>query len=300
MDGNPQYVLDFHREHLAGLDLAGQRVLEIGSGYGELIRIMLEAHPDVGRIAGINWPPLELPDFGPKADVSGMDAGDMDFADDSFDVVCSLATFEHLPDLTAAFGEINRVLAPGGLLIAKWSPIWSGFDGHHFGPILSGPGDAPIALPWAHLMFDRESLPGYLVHGEGFTHERAEDAADRIYGSTWLNRYTVHEYRAVITQSDLVVDRLDAVRCDFGGMLTSIGAKIAGGVLNPERVARFFRSRDEEELLAYKMNARLRKPGHGSNSDVQSSPGEGRAVKNGRYRTRTCDLAGVIRFERTR
>ena len=175
-----------------------RRVLEIGCGGGELIRMMLAAHRDVEEIVGINWPPLDLPDLGPKVDVRPMDAGNMDFADDSFDVICSLATFEHLADLGAAFGEINRVLMPGGFLIAKWSPIWSGFDGHHFGPRLSGGTDTPIALPWAHLMFDRESLPGYLARGEGFSHETAENAAERIYGSTWLNRRTVHEYRSVI------------------------------------------------------------------------------------------------------
>jgi len=260
MDGNPDYILDFHRDHLAGLDLAGKRVLEIGCGHGGLMRMLLAAHPNVREIVGINWPPLDVPDLDPRAEVRGMDAAQLDFPNDSFDVVCSLATFEHLPDLGGAFREIERVLAPGGVLVAKWSPIWNGFDGHHYGPSLSGPGDAPIALPWAHLIYDRFSLPDYLVRGEGFSPAKAADAADKIYESSWLNRRTVHDYRATIAESDLEVDHLDAVHCELGGMLTRIGAKVAEGVVDPERVARFFRTRDEEALLTHKMIVRLHKP----------------------------------------
>ncbi|WP_352419316.1 class I SAM-dependent methyltransferase [Proteiniborus sp.] len=46
-----------------------------------------------------------------------MDATDMDFEDNSFDIVCMSNTLHHLPDKNKVLNEMKRVLKPGGIFI---------------------------------------------------------------------------------------------------------------------------------------------------------------------------------------
>jgi SAM-dependent methyltransferase len=50
------------------------------------------------------------------------DAEGLPFADDSFDLVLGHAVLHHIPDLEAAFGEIHRVLRPGGVFFFAGEP----------------------------------------------------------------------------------------------------------------------------------------------------------------------------------
>lgn len=256
----PKYATDFFDAHLAPLDLCGKRVLEVGCGYAQLMRLVLDKHPAIEELVGINYPDIPVPSSAANARVLVMDATKMDFEDCSFDYAYSLATFEHIHDFAGALSEIRRVLKPGGLMIAKWSPIWNGFDGHHYGPTLSDPSHSEIGLPWAHLIFDRESLPAYLEHGEGFLPAEAASATKAIYESDWLSRRTASEYERDIHASGLEVNRLEKTPCELGGLMNKIAAKITDGSIEPERVIRFFQNHDEHSLLSYKMLAYLRKP----------------------------------------
>ncbi|MGA7270103.1 MAG: methyltransferase domain-containing protein [Acidimicrobiia bacterium] len=101
--------------------LAGQHVLEVGCGAGHLTKRLAERKVDVVGI-----------DANPQAsDVSGSDlvrtmqAEDLDFDDDSFDVILSVHALEHIPALEAALVEMARVLRPGGraLFIYPAEPI---------------------------------------------------------------------------------------------------------------------------------------------------------------------------------
>jgi ubiquinone/menaquinone biosynthesis C-methylase UbiE len=48
------------------------------------------------------------------------------FADESFDLVCGHAILHHIPNLARAFGEMHRVLRPGGLLAFCGEPSRNG------------------------------------------------------------------------------------------------------------------------------------------------------------------------------
>ena len=63
-----------------------------------------------------------------------------DLGDDhlnQYDLIFSIACFEHINRLPLALGEMLRYLKPGGRLFTMHSPIWSAFDGHHL----------PIGIP---------------------------------------------------------------------------------------------------------------------------------------------------------
>ena len=256
----PGYITAFYDRYLADLDLSGLRVLEIGCGYASLMRLVLTNNVDITELIGINYPGVDVPSPGLNARIMTMDATTLDFDDGAFDLVYSLATFEHVPDLAATLHEVERVLAPGGCLVAKWSPIWSGFDGHHYGPSISHRTHSPIELPWAHLMFEPDEFAAYLVRGEGFTAGEADEACVRIYDSPWLNRLRFQDYSDIIEATGLTAVALTAPRCEAGDLLARVGRKVTDGSIDAGRVLDFFR-RSDESMLVYKLAMTLQKQG---------------------------------------
>ncbi|MCC6205451.1 MAG: methyltransferase domain-containing protein [Hyphomicrobiales bacterium] len=112
---------------IAGLPLAGKRVLDIGCGAGG-VTLHLAASHGAGHATGYD---VELPVIAAarqRARKAGLSdrldfvhgpPGPLPFADDSFDVVFSKDAMLHVPDKDALFAEIFRVLKPGGALAAS-------------------------------------------------------------------------------------------------------------------------------------------------------------------------------------
>jgi ubiquinone/menaquinone biosynthesis C-methylase UbiE len=69
-----------------------------------------------------------LPDFGTGPCLVQGDAQKLAFADESFDLVVSCETIEHLPDPWAALREMYRVTRPGGQLFLT-TPNYSNLMG---------------------------------------------------------------------------------------------------------------------------------------------------------------------------
>lgn len=109
---------------VAGLDLAGRRVLDWGCGLGGPT-IVLARDCGAGRVLGIDVEAGNLAAARANAAAAGLAArisfqlvapGPLPFAAASFDLVFTSAALCHLPlaDKEAVFADIHRVLAPGG------------------------------------------------------------------------------------------------------------------------------------------------------------------------------------------
>lgn len=116
---------------LVGLErsfYAGKDVLDLGCGPRGSLTWMAEARRRVGldplvddyRALGIDAHPMEY--------VAGA-AEDMPFDDESFDVVTSFNSLDHVDDLDRTIGEIKRVLRPQGHVVVavevEHQPTWS-------------------------------------------------------------------------------------------------------------------------------------------------------------------------------
>jgi arsenite methyltransferase len=100
----------------------GERVLDIGSGAGtDSLIAALMVGPE-GSVTGIDMTPEMIENARKGAAELGLnnvtfvegEAETLPFADSSFDVVISNGVIDLIPDKNAVFGEIYRVLEPGG------------------------------------------------------------------------------------------------------------------------------------------------------------------------------------------
>ena len=122
-----EQVLGKVRKALGGLPSFG-RALEIGAGTGYFSLNMLQAgviahavctdiSPGMLETLRANARRLDL-----DVETVVCDAEQLPFADESFDLVFGHAVLHHLPDLDRAFGELRRVLRPGGRLFFAGEP----------------------------------------------------------------------------------------------------------------------------------------------------------------------------------
>jgi len=114
---------------------AGERLLDLGCGFGrhsyealkrhgevvacDLARAEVERVRDLAHLLASEG---EVPS-GLLATVLQADAVSLPFADECFDKVIASEVLEHIPDDSAAFAELTRVLKPGGRL-AVTIPSW--------------------------------------------------------------------------------------------------------------------------------------------------------------------------------
>ncbi len=130
-----------HRRHLAAVEmplgeLAGKRVLEVGSGAGAHSAVFSRMGAEV---FALDITPERVAATAAKLDMLGEgtpgvafqgDAGALPFEDGFFDIVYSNGVLHHTPYVGRAVEELHRVLKPGGraavMLYAKNSFLYRG------------------------------------------------------------------------------------------------------------------------------------------------------------------------------
>lgn len=112
---------------LAGLDLRGKRVLDIGCGTGGITMRLAETH-GAAEVTGIDVEAPVIERARQKADACGVSdrvrfiqvaPGPLPFPDARFELIFSKDAIIHIPDKEALFADLFRLLAPGGIFAAS-------------------------------------------------------------------------------------------------------------------------------------------------------------------------------------
>jgi len=110
-------------------DDAGATMLDVGCGVGGTSRYIAKKLGPNAQVTGITLSPNQVKRATELAVEQGVDnakftvmnALDMDFPDNSFDLVWACESGEHMPDKEAYINEMMRVLKPGGkFVMATW------------------------------------------------------------------------------------------------------------------------------------------------------------------------------------
>lgn len=117
---------------LGGIDPetdAGAKVLDVGCGVGGTSRYLAKKLGPNASVTGITLSPNQVKRATELAQEQGVDnakftvmnALEMEFPDNSFDIVWACESGEHMPDKEAYINEMMRVLKPGGkFVMATW------------------------------------------------------------------------------------------------------------------------------------------------------------------------------------
>lgn len=122
-----------------------------------------------------------------------------------YDLIFSIACFEHINRLPLALRKMLLCLKPGGRLFTMYSPIWSAYDGHHLPIAIPDRFDTQLShqsyifRPWGHLLQNREQVFADICS------RFDTDFADEVIYSTWntthINRYFSEDYRIIFEHS---------------------------------------------------------------------------------------------------
>jgi SAM-dependent methyltransferase len=120
----------------------------------------------------------------PQLNVKKMDAGNMSFPNNSFDVIYSRAVFEHLSSPADVLREVERVIRPGGVFYCLLH-LYTSYSGCHDVRIFAN--RAPYLPLWPHLRRPHKH---------------------KVIQNTYLNRLSLAEWR------NLFSDALPGVQVD--------------------------------------------------------------------------------------
>jgi len=186
----------------------GKRILEIGCGNGDLLKFIAKYYSPEFMVGidprlDIQWHIEES--SGPNWKVTFGNAESLDFADNYFDAVISIDTFEHIGDITTTLCEAKRVLKPYGRFYTRFGPIWSSVAGHHW-ITRHNWNEKHLALipPWGHLYMSEIELRAHLDSLEA-DESIKERALNYIYHINTINRKSKSEFVSAIHKSEMAI-----------------------------------------------------------------------------------------------
>ena len=149
--------------------------------------------------------------------------------DDSVDMVYTIDTVEHLSRPKELFGEVYRLMKPGGIFLVHFNP-WFNPHGSHLEDI--------ITFPWPHVVFSMDTLltvaaklydsPAYPISCY-YLHQgqkKPNPFLDREKWNTYLNHMTIRRFNQLLKETNFEVRHQEQI--GFGGKTFKISRMVRG------------------------------------------------------------------------
>ena len=176
-------------------DLRGQVVLDVGCGQGRLCLDM--AMSGAKKVVGVDIDEsvIEFARRNIQAHypewqaVVSFECCKLDaLPDNTFDLIVSKDTFEHVLGLQDLLGHIRRCLKPGGRLYVGFGPLYNSPTGYH--------ARRHFSLPWGHLLIPRSWHLALINRGR-------KEKIRSLYEADTLNELLFADYEKNFKESGL-------------------------------------------------------------------------------------------------
>lgn len=213
--------------------LEGASVLEVGCSPRNIAgpRMLLEEF-GIRQYTGVNLEKIYFDWRHPAATFHVGDALNAPFVPGSFDLVFSLAVWEHVQNPRALFHKIPQWLARGGGHFGQFQ-VWSASDGYHLPPA-AFPGKRPP--PYGHITMTQDQFRERLR--ENNPGEPSIDEAVRlVYEDGYINRVRASEFLEIIRTCGLEIVYLDGRSNGWLQYNAADAAKAAGNGYTAEELS---------------------------------------------------------------
>jgi len=182
----------------------GLSYLDMGCGSGELT--MAIARLGARRITGVDYLPRNIQRATAHARQSGM-ARDVQFVcrdlhawvpDRKYDVLLSIDAFEHIEDPLALLRGMAGLIAPGGIAVLAFGPLFHSPFGDHMWDFFR------LQVPWRGVLFSEQAV--LRVRRECFRPTDPASAYPQVAGGLNLMRYS--DFLEYVRHSGWVFDFL--------------------------------------------------------------------------------------------
>lgn len=151
---NGQNIPDYNLVHakLAAEYVSNKKakVLVVGCNTGADCKNIIDlGFPEVWGVDVVDEIGRDFPH--PKVRYLKTSVEELNIPDNTFDLIFSFATMEHVPDIQKGFLEMARVTKPGGWIYSVAAPLWNSPQGHHKPDLFS-------EHPWVHLLHNKTEI----------------------------------------------------------------------------------------------------------------------------------------------
>lgn len=132
----------------------------------------------------------------------------------TYDLIFSIAAFEHILKFPIAIDKMYRALKPGGQLFSLFAPVWSSYNGHHIPDITDADGNVFSFMnntipPWGHLLLSSSEMFRHLLKSTDYA--TASLITYYIYHAPSINRLFCEDYAGFILQTPFIMETFNAM-----------------------------------------------------------------------------------------
>jgi SAM-dependent methyltransferase len=190
--------MSYHQRYIQKLetltDIRSKDIAVLGCSYGAECKLLVEA--GANSVTGYDLDPQLGKHFShEKVSYCRQSIAEIDIVSNSFDIVYSVAVFEHVHRIAEAFNEAVRIAKPGATIMIISSPLWHAPYGNHMISTLKN-------MPWCHLLFSPSQLVSEIERINPHLIESKESLSiiERIFDPVYFNRYPPAAYLTAVDQ----------------------------------------------------------------------------------------------------